>query len=120
VVNFVYLTSFFFHRIVFTFDPEEVKTMTQDILDKNLDSKHQRPMSSTDIMFDRGVGSKEWRYSAPSGGDRKRNRDSMGSIDYLSDAGGEFCVGSTDLGKESYSHLLFWVLEWWWMHPPQL
>ena len=75
--------------------------MTQDILDKEPGSKQQRPMSSTDILFDRGVGSKEWRYSAPSGGDRKRNRDSMGSIDYLSDAGGE-CFVSLSLGSLSF------------------
>ncbi len=75
---------------MFSFDPEQVKSMTHDPLDSNTGSKQQRPMSSTDILFAGGLAGKEWRYSAPGGGDRKRNRDSVGSIDYLSEAGGKY------------------------------
>ena len=78
-------------RIVFAFGPEEVKSFSNELLtDKGSGGRQQRPMSSTDLLLNRGLAGKDWRYSAPSGADRKRNRDSMGSIDYLSDAGSKF------------------------------
>ena len=49
---------------------------------------HQRPISSTEIILHRQHSDRERRYSAPPG-ERKLVRDSVGSIDYLSDGPGE-------------------------------
>ena len=73
-------------RTVFTFDPEDVKSMSTDVLDKALGTQ-LRPISSTELALQKHLAGREWHYSAPSG-EGKRNRFSMGSLEYLSDGAG--------------------------------
>lgn len=75
------------HRVVFTFNPEDVKSMSHEVLDKTMGSHHQRPMSSTERILQQHLAERDWHYSAPPG-NRKRLRYSVGSIEYMSDGAG--------------------------------
>ncbi len=72
--------------------------MSNETLEKTIPlasiPNHRRPISSTEIMLNRQLSSdKERRYSAPPG-ERKHNiRDSVGSLDYLSEGPGEWEMG---------------------------
>lgn len=75
------------NRIVFSFDPADIKSMSNETLDKSMGEEelrtvsHQRPIIS-EIIFKRRSGEMDKRYSAPLKGNM---RDSVGSIDYLSE-----------------------------------
>lgn len=82
------------YRIVFSFDPADMKTMSNEALDKSLEHSsssmvvaHQRPISSNDI-FKRQLSDRERRFSAPPTERKGGMRDSVGSIDYLSEGPG--------------------------------
>ena len=86
------------YRIVFSFDSDDIKAMSNENLDKSTSassvtvSNRNRPISSTEILLSRQLSSdKERRYSAPPG-ERKNIRDSVGSLDYLSEGPGELGV----------------------------
>lgn len=95
----MYFPSLFANRIVFSFDPADMKAMSNEALDQSLSldnssssvsGAHQRPISSTDIVLKRKLSDVERRYSAPPVERKGMVRDSVGSIDYLSDAPGEW------------------------------
>ena len=87
-----------FCRIIFSFDPDDMKSMSNENLDKTRPSSsdpthrqnhhhhHQRPIS-TEVFLQRRKLERERRFSAPPG-ERKPIRDSVGSIDYLSEGPG--------------------------------
>lgn len=77
--------------------------MSNENLDKTLDrspssvSTHQRPLSSSEIMLKRQLSERDKRLSAPLGERKGGIRDSVGSVEYLSDAPGTF------LGRNRFS-----------------
>jgi hypothetical protein len=82
---------------VFSFDPSDVKAMSNEALNQmssknsssSVSSSHQRPISSTDIVLKRRLSDVGRRYSAPPVERKGMVRDSVGSIDYLSEGQGE-------------------------------
>ena len=89
--NYLCFHVVIFDRVVFTFDPEDMKSMSNEVLDKSTGSHHHRPLSSTERIIQQHLAGRVWHYSAPS--EDKKQRFSLGSLDYLSDGPGRLGGG---------------------------
>ena len=88
-------------RTMFSFDPSDVKKVSHSISTDSLDKAMEDPVlpqshapvpSTSEVSIRRRKTDRERRYSAPPS-ERRNTRDSVGSLDYLSESQGKYSSG---------------------------
>ena len=85
-------------RTMFSFDPSDVKKVSHSVSTDSLDKAMEDPIlpqsttpvpSTSEVSIRRRKTDRERRYSAPPS-ERRSTRDSVGSLDYLSESQGQY------------------------------
>lgn len=88
-------------RTMFSFDPSDVKKVSHSVSTDSLDKAMEDPVlpqshtpvpSTSEVSVRRRKTDRERRYSAPPS-ERRSTRDSVGSLDYLSESQGQYSGG---------------------------
>ena len=88
-------------RTMFSFDPSDVKKVSHSVSTDSLDKAMEDPVlpqshtpvpSTSEVSIRRRKTDRERRYSAPPS-ERRNTRDSVGSLDYLSESQGQYSSG---------------------------